>query len=107
MGPTGWTACVRAWAPCSPAWPPRASGWSRSTCWWRWDSSPPSGLCRLRLVVPVPEAYTAEMPIGTPIPFAVAAYPGQAWSGTIARIAQSVDVGTRTMAVELDVPNGD
>jgi len=62
---------------------------------------------RLRLVVPVPEAYTAELPIGTTIPFAVAAYPGQAWSGTIARIAQSVDVGTRTMAVELDVPNGD
>ena len=58
-------------------------------------------------MVPVPEAYTAEMTAGTPIPFAVAAYPGQAWSGTIARIAQSVDVGTRTMAVELDVPNGD
>ena len=62
---------------------------------------------RLRLVVPVPEAYTAEMTVGTTIPFAVAAYPGQAWSGTIARIAQSVDVVTRTMAVELDVANPD
>ena len=62
---------------------------------------------RLRLVVPVPEAYTAEMTRGTEIPFSVAAYPGRVWSGRIARAAQSVDVSTRTMAVELDVTNGD
>lgn len=62
---------------------------------------------RLRLVVPVPEAYTAEMTRGTSIPFTVAAFPGQTWSGSIARIAQSVDVTTRTMAVELDVQNAD
>jgi membrane fusion protein, multidrug efflux system len=62
---------------------------------------------RLRLVVPVPEAYTAEMKAGTAVPFAVAAYPGQTFTGTVARIAQSVEVSTRTMAVELDVPNAD
>jgi RND family efflux transporter MFP subunit len=62
---------------------------------------------RLRLVVPVPEAYTARLAPGTRVPFAVAAYPGETFSGTIARIAQSVDVGTRTMAVELDVVNRD
>jgi len=62
---------------------------------------------RLRLVVPVPEAYTAEVKAGTEIPFSVAAYPGQTWSGTVARIAQAVDVSTRTMAVELDVANND
>ena len=62
---------------------------------------------RLRLVVPVPEAYTAEVKPGTGIPFSVAAYPGQTWSGTVARIAQAVDVSTRTMAVELDVANND
>jgi membrane fusion protein (multidrug efflux system) len=60
---------------------------------------------RLRLVVPVPEAYTAEIKVGTRIPFSVAAYPGQTWSGTVARIAEAIDVNTRTMAVELDVPN--
>jgi RND family efflux transporter MFP subunit len=64
-------------------------------------------LNRLRLVVPVPEAYTAEMKAGAEIPFLVAAYPGQTWSGTIARIARAVDVNTRTMAVELDVVNSD
>jgi RND family efflux transporter MFP subunit len=62
---------------------------------------------RLRLVVPVPEAYTAQMVAGTAVPFTVAAYPGQTFTGTVARIAQSVDVSTRTMAVELDVPNAD
>ena len=62
---------------------------------------------QLRLVVPVPEAYTAEMRSGAEIPFTVAAYPGQSFSGKVARIAQAVDVSTRTMAVELDVPNGD
>ncbi|HZL93182.1 MAG TPA: efflux RND transporter periplasmic adaptor subunit [Vicinamibacterales bacterium] len=62
---------------------------------------------RLRLVVPVPEAYTAEMRPGAEIPFTVAAYPGRSFSGKVARIAQAVDVSTRTMAVELDVANGD
>src|SRR6185436_11566756 len=62
---------------------------------------------RLRLVVPVPEAYTAQMKVKTEIPFSVAAYPGQSFSGTIARIAQAIDVNTRTMAIELDVTNTD
>jgi RND family efflux transporter MFP subunit len=62
---------------------------------------------RLRLVVPVPEAYTAEMRPGAEIPFTVAAHPGQSFSGKVARIAQAVDVSTRTMAVELDVANRD
>jgi RND family efflux transporter MFP subunit len=60
---------------------------------------------RLRLVVPVPEAYTAGLTRGASIPFSVAAYPDQMFSGTVARIAQVVDVNTRTMAVELDVVN--
>jgi membrane fusion protein, multidrug efflux system len=62
---------------------------------------------RLRLIVPVPEAYTAAIRAGTEIPFSVAAYPGQTFSGTVARIAQAVDVRTRTMPVELDVMNKD
>jgi RND family efflux transporter MFP subunit len=62
---------------------------------------------RLRVVVPVPEAYTSDLKTGTEIPFTVAAYPGQSFSGSVARIAQAVDVATRTMAVELDVANRD
>jgi membrane fusion protein, multidrug efflux system len=62
---------------------------------------------RLRLVVPVPEAYIAGVAEGVAIPFTVPAYPGQTFSGKIARIAQSVDVKTRTMAIEIDVRNAD
>jgi membrane fusion protein, multidrug efflux system len=62
---------------------------------------------RLRLVVPVPEAYTSELKAGTSIPFSVAAYPGHTFSGNVARIARAVDVSTRTMAVEVDVTNND
>jgi membrane fusion protein (multidrug efflux system) len=60
---------------------------------------------RLRLVIPVPEAYTAGMTNGASLTFTVAAYPGQTFRGTVSRISQSVDVATRTMAVELDVNN--
>jgi RND family efflux transporter MFP subunit len=62
---------------------------------------------RLRLVIPVPEAYTAGVATGTSLTFTVAAYPGQTFSGRVSRISQSVDVATRTMAVELDVNNTD
>jgi RND family efflux transporter MFP subunit len=62
---------------------------------------------RLRLVVQVPEAYTAATSPGMEIPFTVAAFPGQRFTGTTARIAQSIDVTTRTMAIELDVTNRD
>jgi RND family efflux transporter MFP subunit len=60
---------------------------------------------RLRLVVPVPEKYVAGMEQGAKVEFSVPAYPNQTFSGTIARIAHSVDVKTRTMPVELDVNN--
>ncbi len=62
---------------------------------------------RLRLVVPVPEAYTASLARGASMPFKVTAFPGATFTGTVARIARSVDVATRTMAVELDVDNAD
>jgi len=62
---------------------------------------------RLRLVVPVPEAYTANVTPGATMTFTVPAYPDQTFSGRVARVAQAVDVKTRTMAVELDVVNVD
>ncbi|MBZ5536393.1 MAG: efflux RND transporter periplasmic adaptor subunit [Acidobacteriia bacterium] len=62
-------------------------------------------LARLRLVVPVPENYVAGIPEGTKVSFAVPAYPGQTFAGTVARISHVVDEKTRTMPVELDVMN--
>jgi RND family efflux transporter MFP subunit len=43
---------------------------------------------RLRLVVPVPEAYTSDLKTGAQITFSVAAFPGQPFTGTVARIAR-------------------
>ncbi len=60
---------------------------------------------RLRLVVPIPEKYVTGMTEGTKVEFSVPAFPNQTFSGTIARIAHSVDTKTRTMPVEMDVPN--
>ncbi len=62
---------------------------------------------RLRLVAPVPEAYTSAVARGASISFTVSAFPGTTFTGTVARIARAVDVTTRTMAVELDVDNAD
>jgi membrane fusion protein (multidrug efflux system) len=64
-------------------------------------------ISKLRLVVPVPEKYSAGMSVGTKVEFSVPAFPNQAFSGTVGRIAHSVDVKTRTMPVELDVENSD
>ena len=62
---------------------------------------------RLRLVVPVPEAYIAGVSEGVEMPFSVPAYPGETFAGKIARIAQEVKTKTRTMAVEIDIQNND
>jgi len=64
-------------------------------------------ISKLRLVVPVPEKYAADMNTGTKVDFSVPAFPNQTFSGTVARIAHSVDAKTRTMPVELDVQNSD
>ncbi len=60
---------------------------------------------RLRLVVAVPEALFASVRRGARIEFTVPAYPGEAFSGLVARPARSLDPKTRTMPVELEVAN--
>jgi RND family efflux transporter MFP subunit len=60
---------------------------------------------RLRLVVAVPEARYAAVAAGTRIPFRVAAYPTDTFTGRVARVSRSIDPKTRTMAVELDTAN--
>ncbi len=59
----------------------------------------------LRLVVAVPELYAADIQKGAKVSFTVPAFPGRAFSGTVARLADSVDISTRTMPVEMDVWN--
>ena len=64
-------------------------------------------LSRLRVVVPVPEAYAAGVQAGQQVTFSVPAYPGRTYHAPIARISQDISQNTRTMQVELDLHNGD
>ena len=59
----------------------------------------------LRLIVAVPESDAAVIPRGAAVSFKVPAYPGRAFSGTVARTGNSLDAKTRTLPVELDVAN--
>lgn len=60
---------------------------------------------RLRLVVAVPESEVAGITQGAKVDFTVPAMPGRQFTGIIRRVSQSLDAGTRTMPVELDVNN--
>jgi membrane fusion protein (multidrug efflux system) len=64
-------------------------------------------VAHLRLVVPVPEEDVGGIAHGASVQFRVPAYPERKFSGTVARIAHTLDPKTRTMAVELDVFNRD
>jgi membrane fusion protein (multidrug efflux system) len=59
----------------------------------------------LRLVVPVPEAEVAGVSPGATVTFTVPAFPGETFTGAVARIGNAIDPKTRTMPVELDVNN--
>lgn len=60
-------------------------------------------LRRLRLVVPVPEAYVGDLKTGQQVAFSVPAYPGHVFHS----LSHNINQNTRTMAVELDVRNSD
>ena len=62
-------------------------------------------LDQLRLVVPVPEANVGGIAKNARVGFAVSAFPGETFYGTVSRIAHSIDSKTRSMPVELDVSN--
>ncbi|MGE4057096.1 MAG: efflux RND transporter periplasmic adaptor subunit [Vicinamibacterales bacterium] len=59
----------------------------------------------LRVVAAIPEAYVAGLSLGQLIEFTVATFPGETFTGKLARLARALDLKTRTMAVELDVDN--
>jgi len=64
-------------------------------------------LSQLRLIAAVPEEDVAGIVRGARVEFKVPAYPGRMFAGTVARPAHALDPKTRTMPVELDVPNRD
>lgn len=61
----------------------------------------------LRIVAPVPEIDAAGVVIGSQVQFSVSAFPDRKFTGTVARISNNLDKGTRTMPVELNYLNPD
>ena len=61
---------------------------------------------RLRLVLPVPESLVPSMRTGKPVEVQVRSL-NRSYHGTVARLSRDVQLATRTMDVEVDVPNTD
>lgn len=58
----------------------------------------------LRLILPVPESAVSKVKIGTPVEIAIQSSK-QALSGVVTRTSGRISTETRTMHVEVDVPN--
>jgi RND family efflux transporter MFP subunit len=59
----------------------------------------------LRLYVFVPQVYAGQVKVGDVVMVNLAEHRGEEYQGTIARTARAIDTGTRTMQVEIRVPN--
>ena len=59
----------------------------------------------LRLYVYVPQAYAQQINVGDAVTVTLAERAGQQYRGSIARTARAIDSVTRTMQVEIQVPN--
>lgn len=59
----------------------------------------------LRLYVYVPQAYARQIKVGSPVTVTLAERAGQQYQGTVARTARAIDTSTRTMQVEIQLPN--
>ena len=66
-----------------------------------------ASISKLRVFVPVPEIYTGVVRNGGTATLTLDEYPGQTFTGVIARNANSIDPASRTLNVEVDVPNPD
>lgn len=59
----------------------------------------------LRVYVSVPEVYAAGVHAGLGAYLELTQYPGQKFQGKVARTADAIDLATRTLNTEVDVPN--
>jgi RND family efflux transporter MFP subunit len=59
----------------------------------------------LRLYVFVPQVYASQVKVGDVVTVNLAEHQGEQYEGTIARTARAIDTATRTMQVEIRVPN--
>jgi membrane fusion protein, multidrug efflux system len=61
----------------------------------------------LRVYVSVPQAYAPDIKVGMKANVTLQEFPGQKFVGTVVRTAEAIDLATRTLNTEVDVPNKD
>jgi RND family efflux transporter MFP subunit len=61
----------------------------------------------LRVYVYVPQSYSQQIKAGDEVTLSQTELPGQEFHGTVARTAGAIDIATRTMQVEISLPNRD
>jgi len=61
----------------------------------------------LRVYVYVPQAYAQRIKVGDKVSVTQAELPGKEFSGTVVRTAGAIDAATRTMQLEVNLPNKD
>jgi multidrug efflux system membrane fusion protein len=61
----------------------------------------------IRVYVAVPEIYAPAVKNGLEADIELPAFPGQRFTGRVARTAEAIDPATRTLRTEIDVPNRD
>jgi RND family efflux transporter MFP subunit len=59
----------------------------------------------IRVYVNVPEAYAPSIHMGLGAYLELGQYPGQKFQGEVVRTAEAIDLATRTLLTEVDVPN--
>ncbi len=61
----------------------------------------------IRVYVSVPQAYSPNIKVGMKANVTLQEFPGQKFVGTVVRTADAIDLTTRTLNTEVDVPNKD
>jgi RND family efflux transporter MFP subunit len=61
----------------------------------------------VRVFVNVPQLYATDIQVGMVAPTTVRERPGRTFDGKVARTADELDVDTRTLLTEVDIPNPD
>jgi RND family efflux transporter MFP subunit len=59
----------------------------------------------VRVQIEVPERHIARVKVGSPVRITVDPYQGETFTGTVARVVHNLDPRTRTMGVEVEIPN--
>lgn len=66
-----------------------------------------ASVATVRVAANVPQNAAPRVQVGDPATITVGEYPGRVFTGTVSRRADALRTATRTMLVEVDVPNAD